>query len=65
MYQVLNPAFEHLEWLTGWYWAIPYIAALFVMRNLPRKINRAYILYVAIAMIGLSFIAFISLDRTG
>ena len=64
MYQVINPAFAHLEWLTGWYWAIPYIVALFVMRNLPRKTNRAYILYVAIAMIGLSFIAFISLDRT-
>lgn len=64
MYQVINPAFAHLEWLTSWYWAIPYIAALFVMRNLPRKTNRTYILYVAIAMIGFSFIAFVSLDRS-
>lgn len=64
MYQVINPAFEHLEWLTGWYWAIPYIVALFVMRNLPRKTNRTYILYVAIAMIGLSFIGFMTLDHT-
>lgn len=64
MYHVINPAFAHLEWLTSWYWALPYIAALFVMRNLPRKINRAYILYVAIAMIGLSFIGFMSLDRS-
>jgi hypothetical protein len=56
MYQVVNPAFAHLEWLTSWYWALPYIAALFLMRNLPRRINRAYILYVAIAMIGLSFV---------
>lgn len=64
MYQVINPAFAHLEWLTGWYWAIPYIVALFVMRNLPRKTNRTYILYVAIAMIGLSFIGFMTLDRT-
>ncbi|WP_034629731.1 helix-turn-helix transcriptional regulator [Desulfotruncus alcoholivorax] len=64
MYQVLNPAFAHLEWLTSWYWAIPYIIALFVMRNLPPKTNRAYILYVAIAMIGFSFIAFMSLDRS-
>lgn len=63
MYQVQYPAFAHLEWLTGWYWALPYIAALFVMRNLPRKTNRAYILYVAIAMIGLSFIAFLALGR--
>jgi DNA-binding CsgD family transcriptional regulator len=63
MYQMVNPAFAHLEWLTSWYWALPYIAAIFVMRNLPRQINRAYILYVAIAMIGLSFIGFISLGR--
>lgn len=61
MYQVINPAFAHLEWLTSWYWAIPYITALFIMRNLPRRMNRTYILYVAIAMIGLSFIGFIIL----
>ncbi|NLM26838.1 MAG: LuxR family transcriptional regulator [Clostridiaceae bacterium] len=63
MYQVVVPAFAHLEGLTSWYWAVPYIVALFVMRNLPRRINRAYILYVAIAMIGLSFIGFMSLGR--
>lgn len=64
MYQVQGPAFAHLEWLASWYWAVPYIAALFIMRNLPRKTNRAYILYVAIAMIGLSFIAFLALGRS-
>jgi len=64
MYQVINPAFVHLEWLTSWYWAIPYISALYIMRNLPRRMNRAYILYVAIAMIGLSFIGFMSLGRS-
>jgi DNA-binding CsgD family transcriptional regulator len=63
MYEVVNPAFAHLEGLTSWYWAVPYIAALFVMRNLPRRMNRTYILYVAIAMIGLSFIGFMSLGR--
>ncbi len=62
MYQVLNPAYGHLTWLTSWYWAIPYIIALSIMRNLPRKTNRTHILYVAIAMIGFSFIAFVSLD---
>lgn len=64
MYQVQGPAFAHLEWLTSWYWAVPYIAALFIMRNLPRSINRSYTLYVAIAMIGLSFIAFLALGRS-
>lgn len=64
MYQVVNPAFAHFEGLASWYWALPYIAALFVMRNLPRRMNRAYILYVATAMIGLSFIGFMSLGRS-
>ncbi|MCL1875380.1 MAG: LuxR C-terminal-related transcriptional regulator [Synergistaceae bacterium] len=64
MYQVVNPAFNHLKLLTSWYWAVPYITALFIMRNLPRKTNRAYSLYVAIAMIGFSFIAFLALGRS-
>lgn len=64
MYRVLNPAYAHLEWLTSWYWAIPYIVALIIMRNLSRKTNRTYILYVAIAMIGFSFIFFMLLDRS-
>lgn len=64
MYQVINPAFAHHEWLVSWYWAVPYIAALFIMRNLPVKINRTYLLYFAIAMIGFSFIFFMVLDRS-
>ncbi|MBR0576928.1 LuxR family transcriptional regulator [Proteiniclasticum sp. BAD-10] len=64
MYQVQAPAFAHLEWLTSWYGAAPYIIALVIMRNLPRKTNRSYILYVAIAMIGFSFIAFLLMGRS-
>jgi DNA-binding CsgD family transcriptional regulator/MFS family permease len=64
MYQVQVPAFAHLGWLASWYWAIPYIVALYIMRNLPRRTNRTYVLYVAIAMIGFSFIAFKLLDRS-
>jgi DNA-binding CsgD family transcriptional regulator len=64
MYQVVNPAFAHLESLTSWYWALPYVVAIFIMRNLPGRINRTYILYAAIAMIGLSFIGFMSLGRS-
>lgn len=63
MYHVVIPAFAHLEWLTSWYWALPYITSLFIMKNLPRRINRTYILYVAIAMIGLSFVGFMGLGR--
>lgn len=64
MYQVQGPAFSQLKWLTSWYWAVPYIAALFVMRNLPRRVNRSYILYIGIAMIGFSFIFFRIMDRS-
>ena len=64
MYHVQGPAFAHLEWLTSWYWAVPYIVALIIMRNLPRRMSRTYILYAAIAMIGFSFIFFTLLDRS-
>ncbi len=64
MYQVINPAFEHLRWLVSWYWAIPYIAAIYIMKNLPEKINHNYMLYVAIAMMGFSFLAFMTLGRS-
>jgi DNA-binding CsgD family transcriptional regulator len=64
MYRVLKPAYAHLEWLTIWYWAIPYIVAIFIVRGLPRRTNRTYILYVALAMIGFSFIAFMSSGRS-
>lgn len=64
MYQVVNPAFAHLEWLSSWYWAVPYIMALYIIKNLPPKTNRSYILYVGIAMIGLSFVGFMVLDRS-
>lgn len=64
MYQVINPAFAHHRWLVSWYWAVPYIVALYVMKNLRRQTNRTYILYVAIAMIGFAFISFMTVDRS-
>ncbi|HOE56315.1 MAG TPA: LuxR C-terminal-related transcriptional regulator [Bacillota bacterium] len=64
MYQVVNPAFAHHKWLVSWYWAVPYIIALFIVRNLPPKTNRNYMLYIGIAMIGLSFIGFMMFDRS-
>ena len=63
MYQVINPAFKHLTGLTSWYWALPYIAALAIMRNLPMKANRSRFLYVGMAMIMGAFISFMLLGR--
>lgn len=64
MYQVINPAFAHHAWLVSWYWAVPYIVAMRVIRNLPRGSNRNHILFAAIAMIGFAFILFMILDRS-
>ncbi len=64
MYRVQGAAFAHLTWLSSWYWPVPYIAALLVIRFLPPKINRTDILYGAAAMIGFSYIAFMMLDRS-
>jgi DNA-binding CsgD family transcriptional regulator len=63
MYQVINPAFEHLTGLTSWYWAVPYIVALAIMRNLPMKAKRSRILYIGMAMIMGAFIGFMLLRR--
>lgn len=63
MYQVINPAFEHLTGLASWYWAAPYIVALAIMRNLPMKAKRSRILYIGMAMIMGAFISFMLLER--
>src|SRR5690554_6806276 len=63
MYQVINPAFEHLTGLVSWYWAVPYIVALVIMRNLPRKAKRSKILYIGMAMIMGAFISFMLFGR--
>lgn len=63
MYQVINPAFEHLTGLVSWYWAVPYILALAIMRNLPKRIKHSLFLYIAMGMIIAAFIAFMLLER--
>lgn len=64
MYQVINPAFSQYILLTSWYWAVPYVITIYIIKGLPSKIDSSYILYVAIAMIGLSFISFIALNQS-
>lgn len=64
MYKVVTPAFAHHEVLASYYWAIPYVFAIAIIRNLPGKINLAYMLYAALIMIGLAYLAFMWLDRS-
>ena len=65
MYQVINPAFEHLTGFVSWYWAVPYIIALAFMRNLSPKnrVQRSLFLYIGMGMIIAAFIAFMLLGR--
>lgn len=63
MYQVINPAFAHLTGLVTWYWAVPYITALVIVRNLPARVKRSPLLYVGMAMIIGAFICFMLLGR--
>jgi len=63
MYHVINPAFEHLTGLVCWYWAVPYILALLVMRNLPLRAKRSVFLYIGMAMIMGAFISFMLMGR--
>ena len=63
MYQVMNPAFQHLTGLVSWYWAVPYILALVLMRNLPETVKRSMVLYLGMAMIMGAFVCFMLLGR--
>ncbi|MCL1802571.1 MAG: helix-turn-helix transcriptional regulator [Eubacteriaceae bacterium] len=63
MYQIVNPEFAHLKILASWYWVVPYIGAMLIMRRRPGSSKRAYSLYISIAMTGFSFILFLLLGR--
>ena len=58
MYQVVAPAYDQIEWLSGWYWALPYIIALIVIRHLLQRGSRPHLLYVGVALLMLSFLFF-------
>lgn len=64
LYQVVLPAFGHLTWLSGWYWALPYVAALLISKWIPARSKSSLLLYAAIALMGLSFTTFMVLDRS-
>ena len=58
MYQVVTPTYVHLPLLTSFYWAIPYMAVLVVLRRLPRQANQAHTLFLALAAMGLGYLFF-------
>lgn len=64
MYQVVVPSFAHLDTLTSWYFPVPYMGALLFLRFLPKGLFLKDFLYVAVAMMGLSFVAFMVTEPT-
>lgn len=64
MYAVINPAYSHHKILTSVFWALPYILGIYFLIKSSEKVNKAYILYLAISLIGLSFLLFLVLDRS-
>ena len=66
MYQVINPAFSHLTGLISWYWALPYVTAIAVMRGVLVKFQcrRAPFLYIAMAMMLAAFLLFMLLGHS-
>lgn len=64
MYTVINPAFSHHKVLSSFYWALPYILIIYILIRSQSKVNKGYVLYMAIVLIGLSFLMFLVLDRS-
>ncbi len=62
MFQVIYPAFGEYEVISSFYTNIPYILIIVILRFLPAKMNKSYILYIGMALLGLAYIAFISLN---
>jgi DNA-binding CsgD family transcriptional regulator len=64
MTQCVHPAYKGIEWLSSWYWILPFAAAVFAVRRLRNWTDRSNMLYVAIGMIGLAFIFFFMTEHT-
>lgn len=64
MFTVICGAFKDIDQIASWYWPLPYVLTLIIVKKLPRKTNRYALLTVAIAMSGVSFILFAILNHS-
>ena len=62
MYGVVQTEYQSLELLVSWYWPVPYILTLFIMRNVASAKSSSVYIYVAIGMIVVGFVAFMFFD---
>lgn len=63
MYQVVNPQFGHLSGIMTWYWAVPYIVAIWIMGRLAPNIKGAPYIYIALIMLMSALVGFIFLEH--
>lgn len=67
LYQVIAPAFTHLSGLNSWYSALPYIAAILIVRQRSLRSDkslRSGFLYTGLGILVLAFIVFLLTDRS-
>lgn len=64
MYRVFVPAFAHLTNLATWYWSLPYILVILMIRKIPKRSTQLFLPYVAMALLGIAFATFMFLDRS-
>ncbi|MDD8048386.1 MAG: LuxR family transcriptional regulator [Thomasclavelia sp.] len=62
MYSIVNPSFKGITYLTSWFWAIPYICALFVLIKIGKRNSPIGYLHIAIGLTAIGFILFMLLD---
>ncbi|MEN6418045.1 MAG: helix-turn-helix transcriptional regulator [Clostridiaceae bacterium] len=64
MFQVIMPAYSHIGVFADLYWAVPYVGAILLVYRFRGRATKPYLLYVAISMLGLAFVAFSAFERS-
>ncbi len=64
MFQVIYPYFDNFPMLVSIYTNIPYIIAIYCLSRFFENRNKSYILYVGLALWGLTFILFAILGKS-
>ncbi|GAB6106638.1 LuxR C-terminal-related transcriptional regulator [Fusibacter bizertensis] len=58
MFQVVNPYFSYLGFLSGFYTNVPYIVGLFILRMMPKSMNKNFTLYLGMSILGIAYMFF-------
>lgn len=64
MFQVIMPAYSQIGVFADLYWAVPYVGAILLVYRFRGRATKPYLLYVAISMLGLAFVAFSAFERS-